>query len=80
MIVPATDETKYPRARQLAREAADRYFTWLISEIPSDSSPGDVNLIEAVIDIEAAINEDDRERLAGWEDAAKLTAGVSPGR
>jgi hypothetical protein len=47
------------RAQALARDAADRYFAALVSEIPFDTAPGDVDLIAAFNDIQDTLLDGD---------------------
>jgi hypothetical protein len=75
--------TSDPRA--LAREAADRYFTALASEIPCDAAPGDVNLIAHAVDIQAVIEStrSDEDIANDPLDAALLAGyllGIEVGR
>jgi hypothetical protein len=66
----------------IARDAAERYFAALASEIPFDTAPGDVDLIAAVNDIHDAIIDDDRfddpkdfEKHLQHRESAALHAG-----
>lgn len=51
-----TKETPARRSPQhLAREAADKYFAALAADLPFDTAPGDVNLVELCTQIHDAI-------------------------
>ncbi len=65
-------QTKTPQ--EIAREAADRYFAALACEIPCDTAPGAVNLIEAANEIQDAINASS-DRQLGWETQSAMEAG-----
>lgn len=41
--------------QQLAKDAADRYFDALASDLPFDVAPGKVNLVEACVAIQDAL-------------------------
>ena len=47
--------TSTATAQALARKAADDYFAALAAEIPYDTAPGDVHLIDRVCDIQEAV-------------------------
>ena len=77
--------TKQTRNKQqtpqaMARQAVERYFAQLTHDVPSDS--GDVNLIDAAVEIERAIMrgrryKEDRASAAGL---AGYLVGVEVGR
>ena len=66
---------KTARARELARQAADRYFAALAAEIPYDHATGDVSLIDAVTNIQHALLEDGYPRRQGFEEGSAMDAG-----
>jgi hypothetical protein len=61
--------------QELAKDAADRYFAALTSEIPFDAAPGDVDLIGAATAIMDAIVDRDGTAKLGWEMGSALNAG-----
>jgi hypothetical protein len=62
------------RAQQLARDAAARYVAALGQEIPYDVAPGDVNLIDAVVEIQDVLAPAS-SHLEGSKEHAALNAG-----
>ncbi len=66
--------TKTPQ--QLAKDAADRYIEALASELPCDTAPGGVDLINAVNHIQDAIEDQEGYQIkVGWEQQSALEAG-----
>jgi hypothetical protein len=62
----------------LAAEAADRYFAALVREIPFDTAPGDVNLINEAMEIQDQVLREDPRAKSDPQPAqeqAALTAG-----
>src|SRR5688572_17215151 len=68
--------SEHRTAHQLARTAAENYFTALAREIPYDNAPGEVLLIEAAIEIEIAVRRDrEANRQVTDRRAESLEAG-----
>ena len=68
-------------ARQIAETAADRYFAALVADIPFDTAPGDVNLVNACNEVYVTLlkgrpeRTKDAEIAADWREDAALRAG-----
>ncbi len=54
-MLTAVPTTVKLTARQLAKQAADRYFAALAADLPFDTAPGDVNLVQSVTEIQDAL-------------------------
>ena len=78
--VPATTGN----AQRIAEDFATQYFDALTAEIPFDTAPGGVNLVEAVRHIETALMIETAARRTGWEAEFAMRAayllGIAIGR